>query len=497
MKITLALFTLLLTAFSFNAFAQVTVSSNKVVYQRKGADLPEWKKEFEVNYPVFSGNIGDDVKRRLEQTFSYWRVFETSLGAETSDQWLYSLDYKVNYNQQGILELELFRSGVGAYPTVYNATIVADLDTGNQIKIVDAFQNRIGLLTMIDDAQATEMAVAVKKSEEGEAEYLRGKFKETHKASDEVKEFSVSDRGVTFIFEYDFPHASKASQPEGRYLILWDRLKPFLREYGKLATIGKPRVSEVKTVPLIELRIGGLLGGVREGQFVDGMTALKELSMQNSFVVFGPVNSDLDMSVDKYNARWKVNLAKEQPDDICPDFRYVEATPTAKAGVAIGNGADWNPVPNRVEEISNENPVYRTAVSNFLKTKGFDNPTVKIEQMYKVDLDGDGTDEIVIRAENYKYSENEMTADKGGYSFVLVRKIVNGTVKDILLTGDFIDDAFPGAENKHEVSSILDLNGDGKMEIVVFGEYYEGAWVAVYSVDGGNAKVVLETGCGV
>ena len=41
------------------------------------------------------------------------------------------------------------------------------------------------------------------------------------------------------------------------------------------------------------------------------------------------------------------------------------------------------------------------------------------------------------------------------------------------------------------------LNGDGKMEIVVFGEYYEGAFSSVYEISGNKAAKVLETGCGV
>jgi hypothetical protein len=49
------------------------------------------------------------------------------------------------------------------------------------------------------------------------------------------------------------------------------------------------------------------------------------------------------------------------------------------------------------------------------------------------------------------------------------------------------------------MSAIADLNGDGKMELVHHGAYYEGSYTAVYQIVGSKAVEVkiLGAGCGV
>jgi len=81
---------------------------------------------------------------------------------------------------------------------------------------------------------------------------------------------------------------------------------------------------------------------------------------------------------------------------------------------------------------------------------------------------------------------------------VLLRKIVGKTAQNILITGEFITKKVEfGAPNEHRLSAIADLNGDGKMEIVIYGEYYEGHWSEMYELNGNKPTKVLEIGCGV
>jgi len=491
-QIPIFLFVLLLLA--FNSFAQVKVTSEKITYKRTGTNLLDHKKSFDVNYPKFSGP-NKEVLRRLEKTFDYWRVFGTSLEEETEFQWLDSLDFKVAYNKNNVLVIEMIREGSGAYPSGETKTVVANSTYGSPVTMTDVFKNRIGLFQEIDKAQKAEMNAADKAYITGGGE--ESLFDENvEKASDQVEEFSVNDYGITFIFDYGFPHVSQALEPPGRFFFSWKQLEPYLREFSQISLVIEKAPTPGRIVPIVDLRIGGLLGGVQEGKFVNAVTASNELLLEPSFVWFGADNINLGMKLSSYNAAWKGKLTADQPDDICPEFRYVELTPKAESGVAIGGNGNWDPVPNKVEEIFKGNPVYRDVVAAYLKSRGFGSSPVKIEQIYKVDLEGDGADEIVIRATNLTYSENELVADKGGYSFVIVRKIVGGAVKNILLAGDFIDADHGGAENSYEISSILDLNGDGRMEIIVYGQYYEGAGVSAYSIENGAAKVALETGCG-
>jgi uncharacterized protein (DUF2141 family) len=92
------------------------------------------------------------------------------------------------------------------------------------------------------------------------------------------------------------------------------------------------------------------------------------------------------------------------------------------------------------------------------------------------------------------------SAQKGDYSFILLRKIVAGKVQNIVVSGDFVTKNIKfGAPGKYELSAIADLNGDGKMEIIVFGSYYEGIWVETHEMKGNKPTLVkaFDVGCGV
>ncbi len=55
------------------------------------------------------------------------------------------------------------------------------------------------------------------------------------------------------------------------------------------------------------------------------------------------------------------------------------------------------------------------------------------------------------------------------------------------------------APGKYELSSVADLNGDGKMELIIGGGYYEGMWVESYEIMR-NKPIrlkMLDVGCGV
>jgi hypothetical protein len=51
--------------------------------------------------------------------------------------------------------------------------------------------------------------------------------------------FSVSDKGITFWYDYGFPHIIQALQPEGRFFFSWTELKAFIKPDGLLARFNR------------------------------------------------------------------------------------------------------------------------------------------------------------------------------------------------------------------------------------------------------------------
>jgi hypothetical protein len=52
------------------------------------------------------------------------------------------------------------------------------------------------------------------------------------------------------------------------------------------------------------------------------------------------------------------------------------------------------------------------------------------------------------------------------------------------------------ASNLYELRGVLDVNGDGKLEVIVHSHYYEGAGTTIYDCSGGKCKAVLSVECG-
>jgi len=220
----------------------VTITPRKETYKRTAADVPDFKRHFEVRYPVFSGNLTRAALANLKTNTDYWQVFEISLEENLKDDdWLTSLDYQVIYNKNNILDIRLAMEGVGAYPDTSYLYMVFDLRTGKEVAVEDLFAQLPRLRNMIrakmksqENALGREVKkeLALHRSFESGAEYYPPPEKLELKS---LEGFSVSDRGVTFLYDYGFPHVSQALQPPGKFFFSWAQLKPLIRRDGLLA----------------------------------------------------------------------------------------------------------------------------------------------------------------------------------------------------------------------------------------------------------------------
>jgi hypothetical protein len=248
--------------------------------------------------------------------------------------------------------------------------------------------------------------------------------------------------------------------------------------------------AQTKVVPILEMKVGGLMGGVLNGQFISAKATAAKLKGSTDYELFTMMGHEEGIMTGK---------KPTAGEDVCPDFYTVDVEDKADTGVALGEGFKWNPVPRAAASLSLTDPTYVKAASDFLKTKGIVASSPKLTQLYRVDLDGDGHVEVILTATKYS-NDLSSTAKKGDYSFTILRTVVAGKVKTILLGGDFITKGFAfGAPNTYEVSSVADLNGDGKMEIILHSAYYEGSESSVYQFSKGllTPVKVLGIGCGV
>jgi hypothetical protein len=188
--------------------------------------------------------------------------------------------------------------------------------------------------------------------------------------------------------------------------------------------------------------------------------------------------------------------------DPCHETLTVVFPPVSQARrTAVAVGGLWNAQPRRPRLLSTDQQVYRRAAAEILQKNGIVNPQVKLTQVIRVDLDGDGAEEVLVAATNYKYYETgslSPNARAGDYSLVFLRQVLQGKVVTSVLAGEYYPRAKTfNASSEHKVGAIVDLNGDGRMEVVLFGRYYEGDWAEAYQIQGAKVTKLFGTGCGV
>jgi hypothetical protein len=240
-------------------------------------------------------------------------------------------------------------------------------------------------------------------------------------------------------------------------------------------------------VAIADTRVNGIIGGVLNGKFVDAKTTVQSLKGKEAYQLWGLLG--------KGSAIFQADKPKNEQEP-CDEFYYLDIPEHTDPGVLLGGTVKWNPVPRIPRELSRKDPAYVAIARDFLATQKIRNPVVKLTQLYSVDLEGDGVKEIIMSATRYR-GETAASAKTGDYSFTIVRKIVGGKPRNIMLGGDFVRKGFPfGAPNTYEVSAAMDLDGDGKMEIIHHGHYYEGSGTGVYRIVDGHAIEIEELGAG-
>ena len=255
--------------------------------------------------------------------------------------------------------------------------------------------------------------------------------------------------------------------------------------------------AEADVHPIVEVQSGYLFGATADGKWIKSDEAAKALRDETTYRVYGLTQSFGEA---------KGGKPKPSEEEVCSDVLTVSLSPSPDKG-AIALAASWNALPRKVQILDATQKVYVDAARDFLKTKGIDNPKVKIESILRADLDGDGEEEVLISATNY-FEKDEgapMRSPAGSYSMVLLRRLVAGKVETQLVEGEFYpkayqngtdDDASFNAPNAYKVIAVLDLDGDGKMEVVVASQYYEGEATTIYRCDPKKIKALLSVSCG-
>lgn len=252
---------LILIAFSLNAavsfFPPAGVSNNLfqehatiqrrrtvLVRSAEVARLFPTRKTALITYPVISG-LKPKVLNRIRAHLSFKNIFDYSLAEYRNDAWLTEFSYVVNHNADSLLDLTFTQSGVAAYPDEQSRHFLIDLRSGVLVTAADAFQlEKLTFLTALVDVELQREIARLRKDNAASTDREHDVKTSVNDAYDILKielkdldNFSVSRKGITFLYDAGFPHVIKALEPRGRYFFSYNRLKPYLRSDGPLGQL--------------------------------------------------------------------------------------------------------------------------------------------------------------------------------------------------------------------------------------------------------------------
>lgn len=233
--------------FAQSPSGSATIVPRRVVINRSAKlarDFPE-RKQAIVRYPFVKALDDPQLLPKVQQELSIENAFGTSLKEYREDAWLTEFDYKVGYNKNHLLDITFTQSGMGAYPDSQDKHKLIYLKTGELVKAADAFnQNQLTKLAASIDKQLQQEIRSIirnmsqdKQMSSEEKGSLKSSFAELKFKEESLDDFSVSDRGLTFLFDAGFPHAVQALQPNGRYFVSFSALKQYINSNGPLGIL--------------------------------------------------------------------------------------------------------------------------------------------------------------------------------------------------------------------------------------------------------------------
>ena len=152
--------------------------------------------------------------------------------------------------------------------------------------------------------------------------------------------------------------------------------------------------------PIVEVQSGYLFGAISDGKWIKADETAKVIGDETTYRVYG-----LTQALGEAKGG-KPNIGRGP----CEETLAVSLSPKPEKGV-IAIAAPWNALPRKPQVTDPTQKVYVDAVRDFLKTKGIEQPKVKIDSILRVDLDGDGEEEVLISATNY-FSKDDTRADE-------------------------------------------------------------------------------------
>ncbi len=169
----------------------------------------------------------------------------------------------------------------------------------------------------------------------------------------------------------------------------------------------------------------------------------------------------------------------------CGDLFAALSVRSNAEGFAI-SGAHHEPQPRAVEVLG-VRPEHEKAVVELLTSHGVPVERSVIEKAYRIDLDGDGSSEVVLQATHPDLLEDFQAEEVGHYSVLVIVPVAGGASPFSI--GYTVSDSENTGFEVVSLDTVADLDADGSMELIVQARHYEGWQTQIYGYDNGVAEL--------
>jgi hypothetical protein len=184
-----------------------------------------------------------DIKA-IETLLSYKAVIGETLehtisNYEKCECGVIGVDYRINYDKNNVLDISFFIETIGAYPDSHYKHYQIDLARGELIKIdqIMNFDKLNELVALCDLKLQNNIRTNIKNLKQKDISLLPNE--EYSFKVENLDEFTINEKGITFYYNFGFPHVIKSLEPKSSIALSYEELNDFILENGYLKNMKK------------------------------------------------------------------------------------------------------------------------------------------------------------------------------------------------------------------------------------------------------------------
>ena len=205
------------------------------------------RREATLRYPIVTGVENLELQSKIQTSIDLKSAFGKSLQEMEAEyqenHWMENLDYKVNFNDRGLLSLTYSGYGIGAYPSEFVRYRSVNLRTGEILRPHDLLKTAgLGAIALMVDRQlqqAIQTKVAELDKDENAKDIDRAIFRAHRFRIKHLKDFTLTPEGIMFHYRFGFPHVILTAEPQSDYLIPYAQLKSQFKPNSPLLEIAQ------------------------------------------------------------------------------------------------------------------------------------------------------------------------------------------------------------------------------------------------------------------